>query len=80
MADKPLFRQLLEASTIGLNLCALQHLSGLLWGYGLDSSSILLLGFTIIFLVLGIIAGFRELIRMARKTYDGDDENNKKVI
>ncbi|PIP69913.1 MAG: hypothetical protein COW90_08110, partial [Nitrospirae bacterium CG22_combo_CG10-13_8_21_14_all_44_11] len=36
--------------------------------------------FTIIFLMLGIIAGFLELIRMARKTYDGDDGNNKKDI
>jgi len=79
MADKPLFRQLLEASTIGLNL-VLATFVGLAMGYGIDKLFNTSPWFTIIFLILGIIAGFRELIRMARKTYDGNDGNNKKGI
>ncbi|PIV66799.1 MAG: hypothetical protein COS10_04340, partial [Nitrospirae bacterium CG01_land_8_20_14_3_00_44_22] len=72
-------RQLLEASTIGLNL-VLATFVGLAMGYGLDKLFNTSPWFTIIFLMLGIIAGFLELIRMARKTYDGDDGNNKKDI
>jgi len=85
VADKPLFRQLLEASTIGLNL-VLATFVGLAMGYGLDYLFDKYLGvitypwLTIIFLIIGIIAGFRELIRMARKTYNGNDGNNKKGI
>ncbi|PIW90269.1 MAG: hypothetical protein COZ93_01885, partial [Nitrospirae bacterium CG_4_8_14_3_um_filter_44_28] len=70
---------LLEASTIGLNL-VLATFVGLAMGYGLDKLFNTSPWFTIIFLMLGIIAGFLELIRMARKTYDGDDGNNKKDI
>jgi hypothetical protein len=36
MAEKPVFRQLLEASTVGLNL-VLSTFVGLAIGYGLDS-------------------------------------------
>ncbi len=79
VADKPLFRQLLEASTIGLNL-VLATFVGLAMGYGLDKLFNTSPWFTIIFLIVGIIAGFRGLIKMARKTYDGDDGNNKKGI
>ncbi|PIX89081.1 MAG: hypothetical protein COZ31_03890, partial [Nitrospirae bacterium CG_4_10_14_3_um_filter_44_29] len=68
-----------EASTIGLNL-VLATFVGLAMGYGLDKLFNTSPWFTIIFLMLGIIAGFLELIRMARKTYDGDDGNNKKDI
>ena len=35
MAEKPLFKQLLEASTVGLNL-VLATFVGLAMGYGLD--------------------------------------------
>lgn len=82
MAEKPLFRQLLEASTIGLNL-VLATFVGLGMGYGLDYLFYKYLSmktspwFTIIFLLLGIISGFREMVKMGRKTYDG---NNKKDI
>ncbi|TAL23597.1 MAG: AtpZ/AtpI family protein [Nitrospirae bacterium] len=82
MAEKPVFRQLLEASTIGLNL-VLATFVGLGMGYALDHVLDKYLHIktypwlTIIFLLLGIIAGFREMVRMARKTYDG---NNKKDI
>jgi len=82
MAEKPLFRQLLEASTVGLNL-VLATFVGLAMGYGLDYAMDKWFGvhtspwLTIIFLILGIIAGFRELIRIARKASNG---NNKKDI
>jgi len=70
MAEKPVFKHLLQVSTIGINL-VLATFVGLAMGYGLDS----LLGtspwLTFIFLILGIIAGFREIIRVARK----QDEN-----
>lgn len=76
MSEKPLFKQLLEASTIGLNL-VLATFVGLAMGYGLDKLFNTSPWLTIIFLLLGIIAGFRELIRVARKTYNG---NNKKGL
>ncbi|MBA3061110.1 MAG: AtpZ/AtpI family protein, partial [Nitrospirae bacterium] len=64
---------------IGLNL-VLATFVGLAMGYGLDKLFNTSPWFTIIFLIVGIIAGFRGLIKMARKTYDGDDGNNKKGI
>jgi ATP synthase protein I len=80
MAEKSLFKQLLEASTVGLNL-VLSTFIGLAMGYGIDY----LMGrwlhwhttpwFTVIFLFVGIIAGFKDLYMMARKT---DDQSNKK--
>ncbi|MBI4684748.1 MAG: AtpZ/AtpI family protein [Nitrospirae bacterium] len=76
MADKPLFKQLLKASTVGLNL-VLATFVGLAMGYGLDKILNTSPWMTIIFLILGIIAGFRELVRMARRTYN---ENNEKDL
>lgn len=70
MAEKPLFRQLLEASTVGLNL-VLSTFIGLAIGYGLDSLFHSSPWLTIIFLILGIITGFRELIRIAKKQDNG---------
>lgn len=82
MAEKSLFKQLLEASTVGLNL-VLATFIGLAMGYGLDKlmekwfSIHTSPWLTIIFLILGIIAGFRELLRIARKSGSG---NNKEDI
>jgi ATP synthase protein I len=80
MAEKSLFKQLLEASTVGMNL-VISTFIGLAMGYGIDY----LMGrwfdwhttpwFTVIFLFIGIITGFKELYMMARKT---DDQSNKK--
>jgi ATP synthase protein I len=74
-----LFKNFLQASTVGLNL-VLSTFIGLAIGYGLDS----LFGTTpwllIIFTILGIVAGFRELVRMARKQdreSGGDDGSDK---
>jgi len=72
MAEKPFFRQLLQASSIGINL-VLSTFVGLAIGYGLDSLFHTSPWLTIIFLILGIIAGFRELFRLAKKQDNGTD-------
>ena len=75
MPEKPLFRQLLQASTVGLNL-VLSTFVGLAIGYGLDRLFHSSPWLTIIFLILGIIAGFRELFRMAKKQDNGPDRED----
>ncbi|PKL52470.1 MAG: hypothetical protein CVV37_01120 [Nitrospira bacterium HGW-Nitrospira-1] len=75
MAEKPFFRQLLQASAVGINL-VLSTFVGLAIGYGLDSLFHSSPWLTIIFLILGIIAGFRELLRMAKKQDNGSDTKN----
>ena len=75
MADKPLFKQFLQASTVGLNL-VLSTFIGLAMGYGLDRLFRTSPWLTIIFLILGIISGFRDLIRLARKQDNGTDKEN----
>jgi ATP synthase protein I len=72
MAEKPLFKQLMQASTIGINL-VLSTFVGLAIGYGLDSLFHTSPWLTIIFLILGIIAGFRELLRIANRQDNGPD-------
>jgi len=81
MAEKPIFRQLLEASAVGLNLVISTIIGGLI-GYGLDyimdkwfgikTSPWLLFTFTIV----GIIAGFKDLIMLAKKS---DNESKKNL-
>ncbi len=70
MADKSFMRQLLEASTVGLNM-VLSTFVGLAMGYGLDSFFHTSPWLTIIFLIIGIITGFRELFRLAKKQENG---------
>jgi len=80
MPEKSVFRQLLEASTVGMNL-VISTFIGLAMGYGIDY----LLGrwfgwhtkpwFTVVFLFVGIFAGFKDLYMMAKKT--GDQSNKK---
>ena len=72
MAEKPFFKQLMQASTIGINL-VLSTFVGLAIGYGLDSLFHSSPWLTIIFLILGIIAGFRELLRIANRQDNGPD-------
>lgn len=71
--EKPLLRQLLEASSIGINL-VLSTFVGFAIGYFLDKLFGTSPWLTAIFLIIGIIAGFRELLRIARK----QDGPNKK--
>jgi ATP synthase protein I len=80
MADRPFFRQILEASMIGINLVVSTFI-GLAMGYGLDYAMGRWIGWntkpwlTIVFLFIGIIAGFKDLYFMAKKS---DDQSNKK--
>lgn len=80
MPEKPLFKQLLEASTVGLNLVIATFI-GLAMGYGLDYAMEKWFGwhtkpwFTIIFLFFGIFSGFRDLLRMAKKSGDESKKN-----
>lgn len=70
--EKPLLRQLWEASTVGLNLVISTIVGGLI-GYGLDYAMENWIGIKtkpwllFIFAIFGIIAGFRDLIRIASK-------------
>lgn len=82
MADKSFFKQLLEASTVGLNI-VISTFVGLAMGLGLDKYVMPKIGLstfpwlTIIFLLIGIIAGFRELVRIARKSENATNKKNQ---
>lgn len=75
--EKSVFGQLLDASSVGIQL-VLSTFVGLAMGYGLDRLFGTSPYLTFIFLVIGIIAGFRELFRVARKAdRDGNGRDNK---
>jgi F0F1-type ATP synthase assembly protein I len=80
MAEKSIFRQLLEASTVGLNLVISTVIGGLM-GYGLDYAMDRWFHvrtypwLLFIFTIFGIVAGFIDLMKLARKS---DDQSNKK--
>ncbi|MEC4676894.1 MAG: AtpZ/AtpI family protein, partial [Nitrospirota bacterium] len=65
----------LQASTVGLSL-VLSTFVGLAIGYWLDKLFGSSPWLTIIFLIIGIIAGFRELFRIAKKQGDGTDDKD----
>jgi ATP synthase protein I len=73
--DKPLVRVLWRASTAGIQLVVTTFL-GFFIGRFLDK----LLGthpwLTIIFLILGIATGFRDLFRMAKESSELDKEDS----
>lgn len=71
--EKPLLKQLLEASSVGIQL-VLSTFAGFAMGYFLDRFFNTSPWLTAIFLILGIVAGFRELLRVARN----QDETSKK--
>lgn len=75
MPEKPLFKQILDASTVGISL-VISTFIGLAIGYFLDKFFGTSPWLLIIFLMLGIVSGFRDLIRIARK---GDKKNNEKT-
>lgn len=75
MPEKPLFKQILEASTVGISL-VISTFIGLAIGYFLDKFFDTSPWLLIIFLMLGIVSGFRDLIRIARK---GDKKSNEKT-
>ncbi len=72
--EKPLFKQLLEASSVGIQL-VLSTFVGFAIGYYLDKFFGTFPWLTAIFLILGIIAGFYDLVRVARKE-NGSKKNN----
>ncbi len=81
MPEKSLFKQLLEASTVGLNL-VLATAVGLAMGYGIDYAMDKWFGlhtrpwFTIIFLIIGIISGFRDLFMIERRSSNESDKKD----
>jgi ATP synthase protein I len=70
------WQQLMKASTVPLNLVAAIFV-GFAIGYGLDSLFGTSPYLTIVFLVFGIIAGFRELYRFVREQDNGSDKKDK---
>ena len=73
--EKPVLKQLLEASTVGIQL-VLSTFVGFAMGYFLDRFLGTSPWLTAIFLILGIIAGFRELLRVARRQNGSDKKSN----
>lgn len=77
-------KQLIDASMVGIQL-VVSTVVGLAIGYGLDSAMDKWFDLqtrpwlTIIFLILGIIAGFRELYRMATRSSDENKSDKKDV-
>ena len=73
--ERPLLRQLFEASTVGIQL-VLSTFVGFGMGYFLDKFLGIFPWLTILFLILGIIAGFRELLRVARRQNGPDKKSD----
>jgi ATP synthase protein I len=73
--EKPLLKQLLDASTVGIQL-VLSTFVGFGMGYFLDRFLGTSPWLTAIFLILGIVAGFRELLRVARRQNGSDKKSN----
>ena len=75
--EKSLLGQLLDASSVGIQLVA-STFAGLAIGYGLDRLFGTSPWLTCIFLIIGIISGFWELLRVARKVDKSDNDGNSK--
>jgi ATP synthase protein I len=70
--DRSLVRQLMRASMVGIQLVVATFV-GFFIGRYLDKLFGTFPWLTIIFLVLGLVAGFRDLFRMARES-DGNGD------
>ena len=69
-------KDFLKAWTVGLNL-VFSTFIGLAIGYGLDKLfKVTFPWLTIIFLILGIVSGFRDLVRLAKRQDDGSDKKD----
>ncbi len=73
MAGKIFDKQSLQAWSVGLNF-VLSTFVGLGIGYWLDGLFKTSPWLTIIFLILGIVAGFKELFSLAKKQGNGTDK------
>lgn len=71
--DRSLFRQLFTVGSVGIQF-ALSIFVGFGIGYYVDKFLGTFPWFTIVFLILGIFAAFRELFRLAKR----EDRNDKK--
>ncbi len=73
---KPYSRDFLRAWSVGLNL-VFSTFVGLAIGFGLDKLfKVTFPWLTVIFLVLGIVSGFRDLLRLAQKQDNGPDKKD----
>ena len=70
--DKTVIKQFAQAGTIGFHM-VISTFVGYLIGSQLDKWFVTSPWFTIIFLILGIAAGFRELARLAKKISNDND-------
>jgi ATP synthase protein I len=68
------FRQYLRLSTLGIEI-GIALAIGILIGWLLDRLFGTRPWFMMIFSLFGMIAGFRNIIRLARKDWDGDSED-----
>lgn len=79
--DKDILKNLWAASTVGLNF-VLSTTVGYFMGRGIDYLMKKWFDwdsapwFTIIFLILGIVTGFRELFRIAKKLQNESDKKD----
>ncbi|MDA8078213.1 MAG: AtpZ/AtpI family protein [Nitrospiraceae bacterium] len=69
-------KESIRAWSVGLNL-VVSTFVGLAIGYGLDRLFSTNPWLTIIFLILGIISGFRDLYRFAQRQNNGSDSSDK---
>jgi ATP synthase protein I len=85
MPEKPFWSQISQAWNIGLTL-VVSTISGGLMGYGLDYAMGKWFGIhtkpwlTFVFLIFGIVAGFRELYKIATKPDKYNEPSSKKDI
>jgi ATP synthase protein I len=79
--DRSILRQIYKASVVGLNLVISTIVGGLI-GYGLDYAMERWFGIKtapwllFIFAIFGIIAGFKDLIMMAKKINNDSSKEN----
>lgn len=76
-SEKTFVGHLLDASSVGIQL-VVSTFAGLAIGYGLDRLFGTSPWLTFIFLIIGIISGFRELLRIARKADKWENDDNSK--
>ena len=70
-------KDFMKAWSVGLNLVFATFI-GLAIGYFLDKLfKVTYPWLTIIFLILGIVSGFRDLVRLARRQDDGPDKTDR---
>jgi ATP synthase protein I len=75
--EKSFFGYLMDASSVGIQL-VVSTFAGLAIGYGLDRLFGTRPYLTFIFFIVGVISGFRELLRVARKVDKSDNDGHSK--